>query len=88
MGPGFGCTSPDSRKRRPSVVAALMSNELAFPLQTDSNPENRRENDLEEVVGNDFQVDLTVTPLVCYCLWNQGKLYMEGLGDGKEIVRL
>ena len=33
--------------RSPRVVAALMSNKSAWPLKTDSDPENRRGNGLE-----------------------------------------
>ena len=33
--------------RRPRVVVTLMSNELAYPLQTYSDPENRRGNGME-----------------------------------------
>ena len=42
--------------RSPRVVAALMSNESAYPLQTDSGPENRRRNGLEGCVDNNLQV--------------------------------
>ena len=42
--------------RSPRVVAALMSNESAYPLQTDSGPENRRGNGLKGFVDNNLHV--------------------------------
>ena len=42
--------------RSPRVVAALMSNESDGPLQTDSDPENRRGNSLGRCVDNNLQV--------------------------------
>ena len=45
--------------RSPRVVAALMSNESGYPLQTDSDLENRRENGLKGCVDINLQIWLT-----------------------------
>ena len=45
--------------RSPRVVAALMSNESAYPLQTNSDPENRRGNCLKGCVDNNLQFWMT-----------------------------
>ena len=60
--------------RSPRVVAALMSNESAKPLQTDSGPENSRENGLKGCVDNNLQ-DLTVPPLIGCCRWNRNQYF-------------
>ena len=56
--------SPYSRRRslgvdEPDGRAALMSNESAYPLQTDSDLENRRGNGMEGWFDNNLQILLT-----------------------------
>ena len=52
-----GCVAMTARS--PRVVAALISNESAEPLQTDSDPEKRRRNSLKGCVNNNLQVWMT-----------------------------
>ena len=49
------------------VVSALMGNESAKPLQTDSGPEKRRRNGLNGCADNNLQV------------WMTGQLYHSGV---------
>ena len=52
-----GCVAMIARS--PRVVAALMSNESALRMQTDSDPENRRGNCLKGCVDNNLQIWMT-----------------------------